>query len=400
LDGADRRLTMDELRGGLRVRARSWVGVVRLDSLEIRVVPKLAGGNLRLVEMIQFTTGLDALRQSVGHQHIATDGDCLFDLLALLLAQACERVIRRGVVADYLEHEDDLPVLRGRLVADRQIMERFGRVDRLICRFDERDHDIDDNRLLALALALAGRRARDQRVRARVRRSLRIFEDLCDPLRLDLSDGGPNITYDRLNEHYREAHSIARLILRGLSVSEVLQAGRTRCFAFLLDMNRLFELFVFRYLRHVLTADAYRVRRQQRDGSIIRHRDTGKTFSRVIPDVLVQRRSPGAWQQPVAVDAKYKLYDERKVSSGDIYQTFLYAYAYGGAAPSARPRSLLIYPTSGSQPSVLDLHVRSHAGRTGAEIKVAGLSIPDALDELRDGQPGEVGQMLREALAG
>lgn len=48
--------------------------------------------------------------------------------------------------------EDDLPVVRGRLLGDQQVPRRFGRVDRLICRFDEHEQDILENQLLVAAL--------------------------------------------------------------------------------------------------------------------------------------------------------------------------------------------------------------------------------------------------------
>ena len=59
----------------------------------------------------------------------------------------------------------------------------------------------------------------------------------------------------------------------------------------------------------------------------------------------------------VAVDAKYKLYDQRKLDSGDVYQGFLYAYAFSGAGELAVPTAVLLYPSStrvepsGSAPS-------------------------------------------------
>jgi 5-methylcytosine-specific restriction enzyme subunit McrC len=54
------------------------------------------------------------------------------------------------------------------------------------------------------------------------------------------------MTYHRLNEHYRNPHALAWLILDGLGTRDVLVTGETNCFAFLIDMNRLFQMFVFR----------------------------------------------------------------------------------------------------------------------------------------------------------
>ena len=58
---ADDRLQIEELRQGLRVRTRSWVGVVRLPTVEIRVVPKVTGDLLGLVRLLEYASGLDAL---------------------------------------------------------------------------------------------------------------------------------------------------------------------------------------------------------------------------------------------------------------------------------------------------------------------------------------------------
>ena len=134
--GEEGRLLVDELRTGVRVTARSWVGIVRFERFEVRVVPKLAGNNIGLVEMIEFATGLDSLRRSSSARSLHAEGTGLFDLIALLLAEGTELILRGGLLADYVEREDELPVLRGRLLGDQQMLRRFGQVDRLVCRFD------------------------------------------------------------------------------------------------------------------------------------------------------------------------------------------------------------------------------------------------------------------------
>ena len=69
---ATNRLEIDDLSTGLRVRSRSWIGVVRLSSLEIQVHPKLSGDNVRVIEMIEMTQGLDILKRMPGLREIDT----------------------------------------------------------------------------------------------------------------------------------------------------------------------------------------------------------------------------------------------------------------------------------------------------------------------------------------
>src|SRR4051812_16838624 len=86
--GAGGRVAIDELRAGLRIAARSWVGVVRFTDFDLVVEPKLAGDQVGLVEMLAFTTGLGALRRLAGGRmiEVTAGGLDLFDLLALLFA--------------------------------------------------------------------------------------------------------------------------------------------------------------------------------------------------------------------------------------------------------------------------------------------------------------------------
>ena len=97
------------------------------------------------------------------------------------------------------------------------------------------------------------------------------------------------------------------------------------------------------------------------------------------------------------MDAKYKLYDDETLHSGDIYQSFLYAYAWGGRR-SGCPSSLLFYPSSTQASHGIRLRIRNSDGWTGAEIQALGLQIPEALAELKTGLPGAANSDLRKAL--
>jgi 5-methylcytosine-specific restriction enzyme subunit McrC len=393
----DGRLLIEEMKKGIRISATSWVGVVRFSQFELRVVPKLAGGNVGLVEMIEFTSGLSALRRNSGARTLDASGAGLFDLLALLLAEHCERLLQDGLLADYVEHEDDLPAVRGRLLADQQILRRFGRVDRVICRFDEHEQDILENRLLSAALRLAADRVTHESVRHRVRGLRGIFDAICDPISLDISLAREQIAYTRQNEHYRDAHDLAYLILSGLGADDLYAPGDVRCFAFLLDMNQLFERFVYRLIQTCLVGTGMRVWYQHSDNSIISDAATGAPYMKVIPDLLIEGSGNTAGR--LAVDAKYKLYSDRRLSSGDVYQTFLYAYAYGGVAVDSAPVSLLIYPTPGSAICSQRLRVRGGAVAASAEIVAIGLPITGALAEASRGQQGLVMTHLRSLVA-
>lgn len=373
------RIIIDEMRDGLRVHSRAWVGIVRFESLEIRVVPKLTGENLGLVEMLEFASGLDGLRRLRGQRTLEAAGNQLLDLMALLLAEACEGLLKHGLLADYVEWEEDLAYVRGRLLGDRQILRRFGQIDRLECRFDEHLQDIDENRLLAFTLDLCLLRITSEAVKQRVRRLKAIFDVVCDAAGLNLHACRKRLVYHRLNEQYREPHMLAWLILDSIGVRDVFDVGNTRCFAFLIDMNTLFERFVYRVVDEITRAYGIRVRYQHSDRSIIWNAGANRPYARVIPDLLLDRRDGRGTR--LAIDAKYKTYDERKLASDDIYQSFLYAHAYCTGDQGGR-LALLLYPATEELSAPLRLRIRNSRDEA-AEIVAMGIRIPQILSECR-----------------
>lgn len=381
-DGQEARLTVRELAGCLELSTRSWVGLVRFEGLDVRIEPKLAGGDLGLVELVAFTTGLDALERSAGARTLHAEGTGLFDLIALLLSEQCDHVLRAGLLADYVEQEDELPVVRGRLLADRQLLRRYGEVDRLWCRYDSHEQDIVENQLLAAALGQCASRVEHELTRQRVRRQLAIFLEACAPERLDLRAARGGLEYHRLNAHYSDAHALAWLVLDGLGTTDLLASGATECFTFLIDMNRLFERFVYLLVERLLTPRGLRVDYQLGDDAAIVHAGSGTSYARVIPDVLVETRTGAR----VAIDAKYKLYDERGLDGSDVYQAHLYAHAYGAA--------VILYPQSRGGSSPTRLRIRGSNGRAPTHVVAMGVPIPLVLSELRGGAGGSVTRAL------
>jgi 5-methylcytosine-specific restriction enzyme subunit McrC len=380
----DDRLTIEAIGDGIRVSATSWVGVVRFRDLEIRVVPKYAGGDLGVLRMLDYASGLPALRLYDALRTLRTEGRSLVDLLGWLLADRTARVVHAGLIADYVPREERLPVLRGRLRLMDQVRTHHGRIETLECAFDEHETDILENRILAAALGVARRVCSDPEVVSRLSMLLPVLEEACDAAGLDVPSARAILEYNRRNEHYRPAHEIAWLFLARAGVDDVFAPGRTESFAFLLDMNQLFEDFVTRLLRDALEPAGTLVLAQRRDRSIIENEETRRPYAAIIPDILLERRTPSG-RARLPVDAKYKLYDARKLDPADVYQAFFYAYAYhrptqaGGTAPAA----LLVYPSTEGGTHVA-LRVRSADGAATARLRAIGLDIPAVLHAIDD----------------
>ena len=379
LSAGEGRLRVTELADSIRFDASAWVGVVRFTELEVRIVPKLVGENLGVLQMLEYSSGLGALARLESARTLASDRDgSLVDLLALLLAEASMQIAKRGILQDYVTREESLTGMRGRLLPYEQMVRRFGQLQTLECRFDELETDIVENELLAAGLSIAKRVAIDPEARRVAARAHAIFSEVADA---GAATGDtPTLEYNRRNEHYRPAHAIARMFLENLAINDLYSPGAGDSFAFLLDMNRLFEDFVTRVLTSAFAGSDVRVRPQARDRTLIRDARTGKPYAAVIPDILLER-SVGRMLR-VPVDAKYKLYDDRKIDQGDIYQTFFYAWAYADPPDEADAPAFILYP--GSAGSVGE-HLTAHTffGTRGASIRAIPVDVPALLTAIR-----------------
>ncbi len=329
-----------------------------------------------MLQMVDYASGLGALDRIGGMRELDASGASLVDLVCLLLVEESDAVLRRGLLRDYVTREDTLAALRGRLLVEAQVRRRYGRVDLLECRFDEHESDVLENQLLLTALTMARRVTSVDRVRASAARLATAFTEVCRPMSTTSGDAARRLVYHRRNAHYRTAHTWALLLLERLGFDDLYARGSTRSIVFLLDMNQLFERFATKLLAEHLRPAGWQVLSQHRTRSIILDEDHHTSYATIRPDAVLI--TPDGARVPI--DAKYKRYDEHRVNIEDVYQAFLYAFAY--AAPTRPPSSFLIYPGALSTPG-FRLIIQNATGHA-----------PDARPTRIEGLPLDIGHAL------
>lgn len=368
------RLDVRWLAGGqVEVTASSWAGVVRFSQFEIRVIPKLVGGTLNVLRMLEYAAGIRLLARLPHDGRLPSEGTDLFELIVMLLVEEAKALLRDGLIRDYRPTDETLTVMRGRLRMRDQFLRRYGSLDRLECSFDEYDGDIPENQLLAAALSAAGPRVRGWDLKADVRMLDAVISGACEPTTHDPNWFRRRISYGRRNSRYRSAHELALLVLEGLALRDLFDTSSIRTDSFMLNMNVVFERFISRLVDESLVGSGLRLSTQESFRTVVVDEDSGFTYSSVRPDLVIVET---ASRRAVPVDVKYKLYGQKKVSTGDVYQLFLYAYALGG--DSKTPMAGVIYPSNRAA-SGPRLVVKSMAGSPGAYIRGLGLDVPSAL---------------------
>lgn len=358
----------------VRVETTQWVGVVSLpDGSVLRIVPKLAGGSLNIITMIGLVSGLNISDlRSLSSDLDTRTGDDARTLLERLLVSAAHDILVGGPMQSYRDAREDLGFLRGRLDLTRQVSRHFNRIDRLACEFDEFDHDVIENQVIATALRVVTQRTTDSNLKLRAQLLTEDFDTLA-PTPIGSTEGArKSIVYHRGNHHYRAAHVWSFALLGDARLDDLFHGGGDRTSAFLINMDRLFERFVGWLLEEAFGNSRAAIHPQHRKNTILR--SNGKQWKSIRPDYLVEVGS-----QRAAVDAKYKRYKTDKISVSDAYQLLIYAQAFPRSA--ARPTSLLIYPHDRTvERGTVDLQPD---GTTVASIEILGIPLQALLNELR-----------------
>lgn len=159
-------------------------------------------------------------------------------------------------------------------------------------------------------------------------------------------------------------------------------------------MNLLFERLVHRVVSRCLDGDQARVEYQRSERSIVWDVPRHSAYRRVIPDLVVESRQTSA---RLPIDAKYKLYDSRRVDPADVYQLFLYAFAF---ARENHPKvAVLIHPSEVVEGTNGHLRVQARGLGDQADLHVIGLHTPTFLKELRSEEAPAVLLSLRAVLS-
>jgi 5-methylcytosine-specific restriction enzyme subunit McrC len=293
------------------VSSKQHVGAFHAGDLEIRVTPKVPVH--RLLELL--CTSLERIQWEDRDTEWSASDDFL-TIVARSFVTHAERVLRRGLVQGYVTVDESLLGVRGRVAMGRQLRRQTGLTIPVEVTYDDYTTDVTENQLLAGAGRLLLRLPRlPADVAARLRRLEYLLLDITPT---PPSPTPPKVTWTRLNQRYRLAVALARLILRSCSI-ETAGAQSVIATAFLVDMNQVFEDVVAVGIRGTLQPLGLAVDLQRPD-----HLDD-RRLVQIRTDVLVR---DGA--RPVAVaDAKYKRPASDGLSNSDIYQAVSYATRYG-----------------------------------------------------------------------
>lgn len=375
------------------LRARGVVGVIATPNCQLEILPKIEGGGetnvtnatlrARLIHMLAVTYDLpieDGAMTQLGWQR-----DTVLELLIRLFCTKLTDAVRQGMPRHYLEHEDDLPALRGCLDVTRQFSTLAISPQKLACRFDALSPDIALNQVIRAAVGKLSRLAAAPDNQGVLRELSFVYSDVADvpPNALPWD----RIVLNRTNRRWQDLLSLARLFLSDRH--QQTSAGTIDGHALLFEMNVLFEKYVERILSRALVGTGFRVSSQGGHRDCLYEGDMGRFRTR--PDLVIRQGE----QIALIIDTKWKRMTPRiedpkqGVSQADVYQLMAYGRLYDC------PNVMLLYPHHADLPNDPIHQTYSIAIKDSVEkLIVATLSLVGS----RRDHKGALQQLIRECL--
>ena len=223
-----------------RLNPNQWVGVVVLPSgRRLESYPKVPVRNL--FYMLAVAYKIDPFLQE---QASMDRLDAMLEFVGRYFADLVEQRLERGLYRSYIEVEDNLATVRGRIAFAEDIRRNYVMRHRTYCRYSDFTWDIPENQVIRqVAHLLSGWGfRRDLRLRL-----ARIDAMMAEVTRTNLPGRAvASFRYNRQNDDYKPLHQLCRLFLDGASLSE--DEGVFDFRTFLVDMNKLFEEFITQVL--------------------------------------------------------------------------------------------------------------------------------------------------------
>lgn len=350
------------------VKFAQYCGLIQAGDLCLEILPKAYGNDAdygrsrqNLVRMLQKAGFLKLL--PVGSATISLQTHTLLDVFISHFCLELRQALVQGKARQYETVEENLGVVRGKLLFAQQMKRNLAHRERLYCEFEVFSEDILLNQIIKYCLKHLLRYARQSDTRQHVQQMLMLFGDISD-VPVTLASFG-RLQLNRTNAAYHPILHQCRLFLSGLNPD--MYAGQQDVFAFLFDMNALFEKWLAALMKPLAWRYGLMLKEQGPKRYLAYRQDLDKPVFQTRPDMaLLDETRRVVW----LADAKWKLLDSAElkmdISQADLYQMIAYANRYEVG------HLLLIYPYQENFTAPVHLRVN---GPLNASITVLPVDI-------------------------
>ena len=278
------------------VKATHYAGILVLSNHVIKIKPKI--NNANFFGMLKYALKLPNIDPK--KQYLATEKYDFWEILVEIFLGHLNIIFQRNLYSDYIETEDNLNFIRGKIDFTQHILQNFNRPDKIYCRFTEFTRNVLENRLIKTTLykLIFGSQYNifPPEMKERLNDFYRKF-NFADVISANLLQSFNLITYTQLNYRYEPILKICEFLLREQAL-DLEKTGSKLGFQLMVNMDTLFEQFIGNMLE-----------RKNFDILYHQHKQWPKIEKRThVPDFIVRKNR----KDVLILDTKYYAEDQKK----------------------------------------------------------------------------------------
>lgn len=184
--------------------------------------------------------------------------DDAYNLLTRLLIFGVRKIIKGGFNRSYIEQEEPLDTVRGKINLNETVSLRLKREMKCVCTFDEFSKNNSFNQIVKFTiLSVLKNDHVDNGMKKELRALLPYFNDIdsLEPTNIVIS----GLSFNRNNQYYKMLINICVMIYKGTMVNEENGERIFRDFFREEQLQRVYELFILNFYAINLDKSVYRV---------------------------------------------------------------------------------------------------------------------------------------------
>ncbi len=326
---------------GEYVQIKKYVGLIQLNSgFQIEILPKIDMATSVeqtkqiFLNMLRSMKDFDGKTFNISNLNIEKMN--IYEIFINMYLQEVSWLVKRGLKSAYISCENNLNVLKGKLLIKEQISKNCINKERFFVKYDEYQLNRPENKIIKSTLLKLLKISEDFNNKRLCRQTLIHFENVEPSTNFD--DDLSKIVIDRNTKDYSLILKISEAFLKNKSFTSF--SGDSKARALLFPMDSLFESYVGKFMKRVFSGSGNMVSTQDKGYYLF---DKPNPEFSLRPDIVITK-SDGT---VVIMDTKWKSLTNVPnknygISQADMYQMYAYSKKYGEG--KYNPEVWLLYP--------------------------------------------------------
>lgn len=339
------------------LKAKQYCGILNFNNQDFYILPKIANHNDEkdaeqnlniFIYMLMYAYDVKLSNDQIAS--CANQEHTILEVFVQMFANGLLQELKKGIYKKYITEQDNLPVLKGKYLINENLKYNFTK-NKIYCEYDEFSPNNSLNQFFLYTVKYLQKFVKNKKL---LKQCELIFDEVEDKS-VDINKLD-RIHFNRLNQRFKTSFEIAILLLKQ---SIPLFNQDKKSFAFLFDMNVLFEKFIARILKS-LDYDA-KIQNQDNFGALT-----------LKPDIILESQ---------IIDTKYKkIKSIEDIKQSDKLQAFAYGINYGVKNVMLlypKDEKDVIYDLVLGKENIVNLKIRT------IDLNFSGNKYKEYIDEIR-----------------